>query len=109
MALGLRACTIGSLMSVKKMINDQKFTLLWIIIMIQCRAIMSEIAIREQKNRMEWDNYWEYRDKIVLENLITDCSYMANENRFYQPLTVVSDISHSFFVIFKSFQNKTKR
>ncbi len=70
---------------------------------------MSKIAIQEQKNRMEWDNYWEYRDKIVLENLITDCSYLANENRLYQSLTVVSDIYHSLFVIFQSFQKKTKR
>ncbi len=68
---------------------------------------MTEIAIQEQKNRM--DNYWEYRDKIVLENLITDCSYMANESRFYQSLTGMSDISHSFFVIFQSFQKKTTR
>jgi hypothetical protein len=71
--------------------------------------MQSKIAFQEQKNWMEWDNYWEYRDKIVLENLITDCSYMANESKLYQSSTVVSDISHSFFVIFQSFQKKTKR
>ena len=38
---------------------------------------MGEIAIRDKMNRMEQDDNQEWQDEIVLENLITDNSWMA--------------------------------
>ncbi len=45
---------------------------------------MSKIAIQEQNNRMKQGYNQDKQDKIVLENLITNCSWTASKNGWYQ-------------------------
>ncbi len=67
---------------------------------------ISDVAIPEQKNgtkghRTVW--YPRLLGKIVLGNLITDYSWMANENGLYWSITFMIDIACSYWVISWSF------
>ena len=45
---------------------------------------MSKIAIREKMNGTEQDKNRYEQDEIVVENLITECSWMENESVWYR-------------------------
>ncbi len=39
-----------------------------------------------------WDENWDLLDEIILEHLNPECSWLANENGWYQSFTVMNDI-----------------